>query len=219
MNDLLINYKQKIKNLEKVTGKSIYKDLENEKDEINFFSKLSEIKIGSYLLDKSFDDLTYEPKIEGKRPDWQVNKNGDKIIIEVLKINLPNEKFTKKIESFKRGEYYIPPSGLYMGLAMLNKNDKDKIEIKEMKYRELIKRKEYKLMIGIDASEWDKRIDAQDIMDTFNFENMKSNESDFIKNVTGLILIPYMGNTEFILNKNCENQLCNENLLIMTRSC
>ena len=219
MKNLLRKYKVDIKKLEELTGKSIHQKLIKERDEINFISKISEIKIGTYLAEKFQKNIEYEPKIDKKTPDWLVSLNGEKIIIEVLKINLPNEELTNKIELYKNGDYTTPPSEVFMGLATLKFNDKKKIESKEITYRKLIEDKGYKLIIGIDASDWEKRIDVSDIKATFNFNTSNSENNQFIKNVTGLLVIPYMGNIEFILNNNSKFKINPEILNKFKSSC
>ena len=156
MKRILYKYKSDIENLEKITGKTIYKSILNEKDKINFLSKISEIKTGRYLAKIFSYNIEYEPNIDKKKPDWVVETNGEKIIFEVLKINLPNEKLLKKIALYEDENLTIPNSGVFISLASLSKNDKSKIEYKVKNYRELIEKKGYKLIIGIDASDWCK---------------------------------------------------------------
>tara|TARA_B110000114_G_C14934694_1_gene333840 strand:+ start:73 stop:738 length:666 start_codon:yes stop_codon:yes gene_type:complete len=217
MNDFLNKYKEDIKLLEKITGKSILTKLRKNKNEINLVSKISEIKFGKYLASKFGDNIEYEPLILKKTPDWLVNINGDKIIFEVLKINLPNEKFEEKIELYKKGELKIASSGTYIGLACLNRNDLGKILKKEETYRKLIELYDYKLVICIDATDWDKKIDVMDIKTSFDFENKESPfyHINFTKNVAGLIVKPYFGNIEFIFNQNVEKKLDKKNLDIL----
>ncbi len=215
MNNLLEKYKQDIEKLEQITGKVIFKKLIKERDKINLISKISEIKIGKYLVEKFINNIEYEPIIDKKTPDWLVNLNEEKIIFEVLKINLPNEKLNNKIESYENGEYSISSSGTSIGLASLTINDKKKIENKESKYRKLIEEQGYKLIIAIDASDWEKRIDVLDIKSSFNFDTPNSEDNQLIKNIAGLLVIPYIGNIEFIPNKNSQYQISREGLNIL----
>ena len=183
MKSILEKYKTDIEKLEKITGKVIYSKLLKEKNRINFFSKISEVKIGKYLAQEFHNFIEYESVIHKQIPDWLISYNKEKIIVEVLKINLPNIKLTNKIESYEKGEYFIPPSGVFMGLACLSFYDKMKIEDKELKYRKLIEQKGYKMIIGVDVSDWEKRIDVLDIKDSFNFRKPNTECNQFIKNV------------------------------------
>lgn len=211
------NYIDDIVYLEKVTGKSILNGLLKNNDEINFFSTISEIKFGKYIVDKFGENLKYEPNIFGKTPDWLVEINGDKIIFEVLRINPPNERLLEKIESYKQDKSNSDSCGVYIDLGCLNRNDLEKIIKKEEKYRELIETKDYKIIICIDASDWDKKIDVLDIKCSFDFENEKSPTyyGYFTKNVSGLVVKPYFGNTEFIINNNVQNKLNDRTLNIL----
>tara|TARA_B110000967_G_scaffold189935_1_gene214124 strand:+ start:516 stop:1181 length:666 start_codon:yes stop_codon:yes gene_type:complete len=217
MNNFSDKYKEDIEFLERVTGKSIRMKLNNDRNEINLISTISEIRFGKYLAVKFGSNIEYEPVILGKTPDWLVNINGDKIIFEVLRINLPNEKLEEKIRLFKENELDIDSSGVYTGLACLNRNDSDKILKKEKTYRSLIKTHNYKLVICIDATDWDKKIDVMDIKTSFDFENKESPfyHMNFTKNVAGLIVEPYFGNIEFIFNQNVNNKLNKKNIDIL----
>lgn len=100
MKSILEKYKTDIEKLEKITGKVIYSKLLKEKNRINFFSKISEVKIGKYLAQEFHNFIEYESVIHKQIPDWLISYNKEKIIVEVLKINLPNIKLTNKIESY-----------------------------------------------------------------------------------------------------------------------
>jgi hypothetical protein len=87
------HYLKKIEELKTATGKSTLNKIELEDDDINFYSKLSEIKFGHILLEAFGGNLEFEPNIFEKTPDWLIHKNNEKIIFEVLRINPPNEIF------------------------------------------------------------------------------------------------------------------------------
>lgn len=211
------NYSEYIKQLEIVTGKPILKKLQKTNDEINFFSIISEIKFGKYLVDIFGDTLRYEPSILGKTPDWFVEINGDKIIFEVLRINPPNDKFQNKIDSYLVNGLSTNSSGVFIGLGCLNLTDLKKILKKEETYKELIEFNDYKLVICIDASDWDKKIDVLDINYSFDFENDNSPlyYEFFTRNVTGLMVEPYFGSIKFIINNNVKKKLNVKNLDVL----
>ena len=205
--------------MEEVTGKSILKKLLKTNDDINFVSMISEIKFGKYLLKKFGNGIEFEPNIEGKKPDWFIDINNDKIIFEVLKINLCNEMLQEKLNKYKDGETEIASSGVFLGSSCLNRNDLDKILNKEKKYRHLIELNGYKLIICIDATDWDKKIDVLDIKASFDFDNKNSPfyHMNFVKNITGLLVEPYFGNIEFIFNQNVNKKLNTENIKILKK--
>ncbi|MFD1316183.1 hypothetical protein [Namhaeicola litoreus] len=206
-----------IEHLEKITGKTILKKILANSDEINFLSARSEIKFGKYLAEKFDNNLEYEPNILEKKPDWLVSTNEDKIICEVLRINIPNEKLQTKIKSYEANELNVDTSGCFVGLGCLNQNDLQKVLKKEKTYRDLIINDDFKLIICIDASDWDKKIDVKDIKDSFDFKNDKSPfyHKDFTQNVSGLIVMPYLGDTKFIHNISVKNKLDPKNLEIL----
>jgi hypothetical protein len=211
------NYIDDIKILEEVTGKSILNRLLKTTDEINFVSMISEINFGKYLLKKFGNVIEFEPNIEGKKPDWFIDINNDKIIFEVLRINLHNEKLQEKLDNYKDGETEMASSGVFIGSAHLNRNDLDKVLNKEIQYRHLIELNEYKLVICIDATDWDKRIDVLDVKTSFDFDNKNSPfyHMNFVKNISGLIVEPYFGNIEFIYNQNVNKKLNTKNINIL----
>lgn len=213
MNNFLDKYKEDIEYLKKVTGKKI----KNDRDDINVLSKISEIKFGKYLAERFVSNIQYEPLVLNKTPDWLVECNGDKIIFEVLKINLPNEELEKKIQLYKDNQLNFDFAGIYSGLACLNRNDSDKILRKEEVYRELVEMHNYNLIICIDATDWDKKLDVMDIQTSFDFENKDSPfyNVNFVKNISGLIVEPYFGNVRFIPNHNVNKKLNKKNIDIL----
>lgn len=60
---------KKIEELKIATGKSTLNKIEAEEDDINFYSKLSEIKFGHILLEAFGGKLEFEPNIFEKTPD------------------------------------------------------------------------------------------------------------------------------------------------------
>lgn len=217
METILESYKDDIFLLEKITGKSIMSSKKG-KDEITLLSTISEIKFGKYLLKKFGANLKFEPEISGKTPDWLVTSNNDEIIFEVMKINLPNEKLREKISASEVGKVEIKSSGAFFRPAILNLTDFHKILKKEIKYRALIEENSYKLVICIDTSDWEKTINIRDISDSLDYYNTIDQNGEFrifFKNVSGLLVLPFVGNTEFILNKKAEGIINPINLNIL----
>jgi len=201
------HYVDKIIELENSTGKSILRKFETEKDDINFFSRLSEIKFGYLLLQIFRKNFQYEPNISKLTPDWLIEINGDKIIFEVLRINPKNEILNKIIDDHKN-DVETPKSGAKITNGILS--DYHKIFKKELTYRELIEQENYKLVVCIDASSFEKLIDIEDIKVFFDFDKITSpvfGHGKFVENIAGLIVIPFMGKTEFLENVNSQKQL------------
>jgi len=67
----------------------------NSNDPLNIFALYYEVKTG-YLLKKTGFKVTYEDEVANKKPDWLIEKNNQKIYLEVKNLNL------KKIELDKR---------------------------------------------------------------------------------------------------------------------
>lgn len=61
------------------------KKLSNEKDKTNFLSTISEFRFTQFFLENNFD-IAYEPKINGKTPDFLINDFS--AICEVKKFNI-----------------------------------------------------------------------------------------------------------------------------------
>jgi len=208
LENIIEHYLPLIKELEEETGKQILKSLKNEKNDINLISKISEIKFGGLLLNEFRNFLEYEPKINNKTPDWLVKIESEKVIFEVLRINLPTDKMEKKISDYKN-KIGIAPSGTFFSNGIYK--DYGKIIAKEEKYRDLIENNKYKFIICIDASDFEKLIDNRDIRDFFNFgnPNYKFREfPKFINNVSGIIFKSYWTNDyQFIENTKAESKI------------
>lgn len=132
----------------------------------------------------------------------------EKIIFEVLKINLPNKEMEKKISDFEN-KISSTPYGTLMSNGI--SNDYGKILTKEETYRELIENQLYKFIICVDVSEFQKYIDIKDIEFFFSFNDPKSEiykYPKFIDNVSGIIVKSYWVNDyRLIINENVKNKI------------
>lgn len=211
MHHFLKENKVDIEKLEKLTNKSLFRIFDVETNDVNYYSKLSEIRFGLLLM-KLTNQISYEPKVNGLTPDWLVEINNEKIIFEVIRIN-PNEEFLKiQIDNYQENNFKfennfeLSSSGIF--------KDFYKILKKEKKYRNLIEDDGYKLIICVDASSFIKSIDINDFVIFFNFvkeSNLYKIEgyNKFFKNVSGLIVLPYMGGMTYLHNKDLINQIDN----------
>jgi hypothetical protein len=91
---------QDIKALEVKHNLKLLTKLYKDKNEINFYSWISEMRFGLFF-DSVCSELKHNEKIGGKTPDWTVNIDGQKIITEVLRINTEENELKERIESQK----------------------------------------------------------------------------------------------------------------------
>lgn len=196
------------------------KKLKKEKNEINVLSLFSEMEFG-YALNQIFQEVIYEPNLNGKTPDWLVKSENENIIFEVKKINTVEEELNSKIELFKNDEYFglkkLPPDiSIKKFIPQLSKITK-----KEESYRELVCSDNYKLVICIDLVGLDNAfISDTDIREYLNFENKYSILNDFpefCENVAGIFAKPIFGNKVFIENKISNFRLSKSNIDLINK--
>jgi hypothetical protein len=78
-------FKHEIESLIEPFKSLFLKKLRNEKNEMNFLSTISEFRFTQFFLSNNFD-LAYEPKLNGKTPDFIINDFS--AICEVKKFNI-----------------------------------------------------------------------------------------------------------------------------------
>ncbi|KIA88040.1 hypothetical protein [Kaistella jeonii] len=219
----ILNYKSDYRrNLEfldlKYTGRFSRK-IVRETNEINILSLFSEMEFG-YVLNQLFSEVIYEPKINGKTPDWLVKSENQNIIFEVKKINPIEEELKTKIELFKQDEYFGNDQTTFYTSINDFIPQISKITDKERIYRDLITRNNYILIICIDVIGLQKKfITGNDLKDYLDFENKHSilnTYPEFCENVAGIIGKPIFGSLVFIENKNASFKLNNHNLNLIT---
>ncbi|QWX84668.1 hypothetical protein H0I23_03200 [Cellulophaga sp. HaHaR_3_176] len=192
--------------------------LTKEKNEINILSLFSEMEFG-YALNQLFSEVTYEPKINGKTPDWLVKSENQNIIFEVKKINPIEKELNNRINLFKKDEYLGNQHDSYVTSINNFIPQISKITNKEKTYRDLITMDNYKLIICIDVINLQKDfITDNDLKEYLNFESKYSilnGYREFCENVAGIIGKPIFGNTVFIENKIGKYKLNDNNLSII----
>lgn len=191
------DYKRNLDYLDLKYNGIFSKKLVKEKNEINILSLFSEMGFG-YVLNQLFSEVFYEPKINGKTPDWLVKSENQNIIFEVKKINPLEAELNNRIELFRKDEYFGNQQTSYSTSIGNFIPQLSKITNKEETYRELITLNCYKLIICIDVIGLQKDfITDNDLKDYLNFENKYSalnGYPEFCNNVAGIIGKPIFGN-------------------------
>ncbi len=214
------DYRRNLKFLDSRYQGIFSRKLIKEKNEINILSLFSEMEFG-YLLNQLFSEVIYEPKINGKTPDWLVKSESQNIIFEVKKINPTEKELNNRINLFKKDKYLGNQQTSYCTSIDNFIPQISKITNKEKTYRELITFDNYKLIICVDVINLQKDyITDNDLKEYLNFENKHSilnDHLDFCKNVAGIIGKPIFGNLVFIENKKAKFNLNNDNLNIIRK--
>lgn len=210
-----------IKTLEKSIGIRLFKRLLNDNNEINFYSWLTEVRFGLYF-DKISSELKHEELIDDKTPDWTFIKNNQKILVEVARLN-PNEKeflqriklensISKILREHPDAQVGTIPSigGPKWSSAEYFGNAKSKLAKKEKDYRDIIESHKIPFIICIAPSS-DTNIMPLNVFE-FLIGNVRSGffytDKDFGKNVTGVLLRPFIRMNEiYFHNENAENKL------------
>ncbi len=216
----------KIKELSEKRKLNLFGKLLSDKNEINFMSWLSEMKFG-LRLDKIFQTLLYDHKINNQTPDWLVNFNGQNLIFEVVRINRHEQELLNKIKEFKNEksqEKNIIATAKYSGVldGHYFYGNIDKIAKKEITYRKIIKDKNYSLIICVDSSETDLFTFYNDFLDFFVADGKHgyfNRNISFGKNVSAIFIqVPFDG-YKIIVNENCNNKLNVQNLSLIRQMC
>ena len=85
-----------IESLDTKVRKSLFKRIYEDRNEVNFFSWISEMKFGVYFDSLNFE-LEYDGSINNQTPDWKLIKNGEVVYAEVLRLNLYTEWILHKV--------------------------------------------------------------------------------------------------------------------------
>ena len=208
-----------IKNLSEKRKLNLFDKLLSDKNEINFMSWLSEMKFG-LRLDKIFQTLLYDHKINNQTPDWLVTSKGQNLIFEVVRINLHEQELLYKVHDFKNSKTQdkniiatvkhsvVLDSQYFYGNI-------DKIAKKELVYKKIVEEKNYSLIICVDCSEIDLFTFYNDFHDFFVADGKHgyfNRNISFGKNVSAIfVLVPFDG-YRIIVNENCEHKLNEQNL-------
>ncbi len=211
-------YKIYIDYLDKIYSNKFSKKITSEENDINALSLLTEIELG-YTLHQLFEDVKYEPTINGKKPDWLVNSFGENLIFEVRKINPLEKDVTDTITRFKNGEYFGNTRTTFSFSQKEFEASMGKIIAKEESYRSLITEDNYKLLVYFDVVMLPCYcLTKDDFRGLFDFDKPTfplSKYPTFIENVSGILAKPNFGGKVFISNNQSKYLLNNENLKIL----
>ncbi|UZO80813.1 hypothetical protein NBT05_17970 [Aquimarina sp. ERC-38] len=214
------DYRRNLKFLDLNYDGIFSRKLIKEKNEINILSIFSEMEFG-YTLNQLFSEVIYEPKINGKTPDWLVKSESENIIFEVKKINPIEKELNDRINLFKRNGYYGNQQNSYCTSITNFIPQLSKITNKEKTYRDLVTLNNYKLIICIDVINLQKDfITDKDLKEYLNFDDNYSilkDYPDFCNNVAGIIGKPMYGNLVFIENRTAKFNINDVNLNVMLK--
>lgn len=212
---------EEIKTLEKSRGLNLFKRVSKDNNQINFYSWLTEVRFGIYF-DKIVSDLKHELLIDNKTPDWTITKNGQRILVEIARLNPDEKEFLQRIElenSIAKllrenpdAQIGTIPSigGPKWSSSDYFSNAKSKLTKKELGYRDIIESHKTPFIICIAPSS-DTNIMPRDVFE-FLIGNTQNGffytDEYFGRNVTGILLRPFIRINEiYFHNENGENKL------------
>jgi len=214
-------YFEQARVLDEILQTNFSNKIERENDDINLLSLIFEIEVGYHLCQIfGSNNVFYEPKIDNKTPDWLIEINNQKIIIEVKHLNPTEEEIKNRIEQVKNHQYTgLHHTSYSFSYYIFNKH-LFKLFEKEEKYRTLIE-KGYVLLVYFSTVPLQHLfISDTDIPDLFDFKffhkykQYKTYDKHrmFMFNVAGVIGKPIFGRTVFIENEFSENRLNSKNI-------
>lgn len=212
-----------IKAFDQRRGTNLIRKLYSDKDEVNFFSWLNEVRCGLFF-DKMCSEMKSEYLIGGKTPDWFISMNQQHMIVEALRLNTSEAQYKESITQsreqrrFQKENPSVPfftkgPTKI-IDLQYLG-GKQSKLEEKEEKYRALIQKYQLPFILFVNPS-----------IDTFLFEQdfsdflmgargfYKQNES-FGKNVTGILLHTAFNQFFYFHNNAAAQPLFEKNLQLL----
>ncbi|RYY00935.1 MAG: hypothetical protein EOO53_20575 [Gammaproteobacteria bacterium] len=198
---------------------NLLKKISDDKNEINFFSWLAEVRFGLFF-DKISRVLKNDHLIEGKTPDWILEMGDQKIMAEVLRLNTSEEEYkssiakNRQVRKFQKENPATPlvikGTTKIISLEYLGGNQ-SKLVKKEETYRDIIRKHELPFIICVAPT-----------IDTFLFELdfadfLLGNKGFFMRcesfrrNVTGVLLNTPFGGFFYFHNAHADFQLLPEN--------
>lgn len=211
---------QDVKTLEAKHNLKLLPKLYGDKNEINFYSWISEMRFGLYF-DGFSSQLKHNEKISGKTPDWTIQMNGQKIITDVLRINTEEnelkgqieiQKSIRKLNEENPERIFIHSRTKVMSSAYLY-GAQSKLVAKETKYRDIVAANKMPLIICV-ACTLDTFLDSLDFYDFLIGHTNKGffyTDKDFSNNVTGVLIRTYYNQFEYFHNEVAENKLNSKN--------
>jgi hypothetical protein len=212
---------------EKRRNLRLIKKIEDNPDEIYFYSWFSEVRFGLFF-DKIADVLQNDPKIrcpksgEDKTPDWLVEVNEQTILTEVLRVSALTEPQLREHIAFvhrinrrnvEHGSikyFHTTSRGLDSAYYY---NCQAALERKEERYRAIIHERKWPFVICLSPM-LESFINVRDTYDFFIASGkgfLYTNEY-FRENVTGILLKTSFGEFVYFHNENAQYQLNRLNL-------
>lgn len=201
--------------------KNVFKRLQEDHDDINFYSWLSEIRVGLHL-DKFCQELKYDCNFFRKKPDWQLNMSDQSIIVEVLRLNASEDETRKEINRSKEIRAFQesnPGVGfpIYGGGGVYNSEyfygAQSKLDKKIDKYKHLLEQCKMPFILCI-TPDFNTKIDN---LDTFDFLIGHSGNGYFKENevfgryTSGVLLNTYWGEWFYFNNEKAAFPLIQDN--------
>jgi hypothetical protein len=210
--------------LEKKRDLSLLQRLLKEKNAINFFSTLAEIRTGLFF-DPLCSELRYNWPVGGQRPDWSLVINAQNILCEVLRLNTAEEECAANIERSRQlRRFQIENPGVpiidfseakTINTAFLS-GAQSKLQYKESKYRNIIQQHQMPFIICVNPSvqTYINEIDLNDFL--MGRHGFFASDEYFGRSVTGVLLQGYfMGQWVYYPNERAKYQLTDTNATIM----
>lgn len=208
-----------IKSFENRSGVNLWNALNSEKDPVNFFSRLSEVRFGLFF-ETVCSNLQYNCQIENKTPDWLLTMNDQQILCEVLRLNTPEEECRKAIEQSRQLRYFQKQNP---GVPIITRSPvkaisleylsgaQSKMVAKEKKYRHIIKKHHLPFIVCVTSTieTFLSELDFADFL--LGKRGFFATDENFGRNVTGVLLHSYFGQFFYYNNDQALFQLIKEN--------
>lgn len=208
-----------IQSLEKRRSLRLLPLLHKENDEVNFLSRISEIRFG-LLFDSFCEVLRFDYMIDHKTPDWMVQLNGQSILCEVLRLNTPEEETREAIAYDRALRYYQKE---HPGVPIITRGTvktmstdhlggaESKLMRKVEKYAEIIDQHDLLFVICV-APKLETFLSEVDFSDFLMGRNgFFETNALFGEKVSGVLLHSYFGQHYYFHNKRARFQLTDKN--------
>jgi hypothetical protein len=209
-----------INDFERRHNLSLWKKLNRERNEINFFSWLSEVRFGLFF-DKICDDLQNDYVIGRKKPDWLINMNGQKILAEVVRLNAPEDeeknsiKMSRQLRQFQKENPEVPivvqGGAKVVSFEFLGGNQ-SKLQQKEEKYRGIITENKLPFILCVATSLRTYLCQSMFFHFLMGSRGFYKSDENFGRNVTGVLLNTYFNEFFYYQNEGALFQLSKRNI-------
>jgi hypothetical protein len=194
--------------------------LKTDKDEINFFSWLAEVRFGLFF-DKFCLNIENDYRIESKMPDWCITGNGQNFIAEVIRLNTPEKEYRASIERNRQTRKFqkenpdvpliIQGKAKMISLEYLS-GGQSKLVKKEERYRDIVQKYKMPFIICV-APTIDTYLFELDFYDFFmGSRGYFKRDENFGRNVTGILLNTPFNQFFYYHNEDAEYQLTKKTL-------